>query len=109
MKKIYVLIGIAVFTLTILNVSNIDRKTSPATLSSLFASARAGGEDPDCGYSQFYDLIFNEYYDECNQYKLYDYYCLSGFNNICQEGYVEELMMGCHHEVNNYTEQLNCL
>jgi len=62
---------LAVFTLTILNVSNIDSKTSPTTLSSLFASARAGGEGPECGYHQFTQEWFSQYDNECNWVKTY--------------------------------------
>jgi hypothetical protein len=108
MKKIYVLIGIAVFTLTILNVSNIDRNTSPATLSSLFASARAGGEDPPCGYSQFINIDFAIYYDECNWVLDYSWLCSSGPYLSCQWGYEEELMMACHFEDNYWLHDLYC-
>jgi hypothetical protein len=108
MKKLYVLIGIAVFTLTILNVSNIDSKTSPTTLSSLFASARAGGEGPECGYNPFIEMWYSQYYDECNWVRDFDWDCMSGYNNTCTYGYEEQLMMSCHFEDNYWLNDLYC-
>lgn len=111
MKKLFVLIGIVILTMTFLNVSKIDTKNSTnLKLASLITSAKALSEDPlPCYYQNHYNLGYVFYQDECNWEHDWLYECWVGFDEtLCGEGHYIQWMTNCNYYEDDQTTHLFC-